>query len=70
MYDNSINLKGKKFGKLKVVEKTEKRQRGYVIWKCLCDCGNITYVTSNNLKHNLTRSCGCLMKKKNREENK
>jgi len=30
--------------------------------KCLCDCGNITYVPLSALKSGNTRSCGCLQK--------
>lgn len=54
------DLIGKKFGKLTVIEKTEKRECGYVVWKCLCECGNITHVTSGNLLSGNTFSCGCL----------
>ena len=67
MYDhlknagNMIKNKiGKKFGKLIVLEDTGKRQLKYVIWKCLCDCGNITEVRSNHLKSGHTKSCGCI----------
>lgn len=34
-------------------------------WKCQCDCGNICYVTSDNLKRGDTPSCGCITKEKN-----
>ncbi len=27
-------------------------------WRCLCDCGNETIVTSNHLKSEHTKSCG------------
>ena len=30
------------------------------LWECLCDCGNITYASSNHLKSGHTKSCGCL----------
>jgi len=46
------------FGHLKVIEDSGKRSsQGCVIYKCLCECGNYTYVRSDNLKNN-TRSCG------------
>ena len=61
---NSKNLLGQKFGKLTVIEKTEKRSSGgNIIWKCKCDCGNIVEVPSNHLKNNETLSCGCLKSK-------
>lgn len=53
-----IDLTGKRFGKLTVVE-YDYNQRKY---KCVCDCGNIIYVLPQNLRGNQTRSCGCLVK--------
>ena len=47
---NKLNLKGMKFGKLQVLEETDKRtSRGAVIWKCLCECQTISYVSSTAL---------------------
>lgn len=48
-----------KYGFLTTVEKTEKRIRGYVVWKCKCECGNTAYVTSRQLKQSQNISCGC-----------
>ncbi len=57
----SKDLKNKRFGKLIVLEATEKRNSDRnIIWKCLCDCGNICEVSTNNLIQNYTKSCGCL----------
>ena len=53
------DLTGLKFGFLTVLEKTEKRVGGSVIWKCICDCGNTTEVSSGNLHSEHTKSCGC-----------
>lgn len=57
----SKNLVGQKFGKLTVIKDSEKRtkDRG-IIWECQCECGNITYVSTNNLIQKYTFSCGCL----------
>ena len=54
-----FNLKteniGKRYGLLTVLSyDTDKK-----MWKCKCDCGNITYVKRFNGN---TRSCGCLKK--------
>lgn len=57
-------LVGKRFGRLVVLEATDKKYKnsGDIIWRCQCDCGNITYVATANLnaKVNFTASCGCM----------
>ncbi len=53
------DLTGKQFGKLTVIEKTDIRSNGFVVWKCICQCGNTTMVTTNNLTGGTVRSCGC-----------
>lgn len=56
-----IDLTGQRFGRLVVVERGEnKGNQPY--WKCLCDCGNIKYISGASLKQGVTRSCGCLHK--------
>lgn len=44
---------------LTVIEKVG-RKHSYVLWQCLCDCGNVTTVISSNLVRGDTKSCGCL----------
>lgn len=56
------NLIRKKFERLLVLEKTDKRKDGKVLWKCQCDCGNITYVSTKHLNNGEVKSCGCLKK--------
>ena len=58
------DLVGKRFGKLVVIEETSKRNKKKIIWKCLCDCGNICEASSDNLISGSTKSCGCLRKEK------
>lgn len=50
---------GQRYGRLTVLEKTDQRLGGRVVWKCLCDCGNLAYVTASRLKNGATKSCGC-----------
>lgn len=61
-----INLVGKRFGKLVVIERAENRQfpcgASVVCWKCRCDCGNIVTVCGSGLR-NGTKSCGCAKNK-------
>ena len=56
-----IDLTGQRFGRLRVIKETEKRNRngGNVIWLCECDCGAVVEVSSENLRRGATKSCGC-----------
>lgn len=54
------NLANQRFGMLLVLEETNLRQRGGVVWKCRCDCGLIKNVVSKHLHNKGTKSCGCL----------
>lgn len=59
-----VNLKGQKFGKLTVIEDTEKiTNNRHRIWKCQCDCGTVIEVSSDKLTTGNTQSCGCLKSK-------
>lgn len=63
------SLVGKKFNRLTVLEKTDKRMSSNVIYTCRCDCGKITEVASNNLLRGHTKSCGCLVLQRVKERN-
>lgn len=57
----TLDLTNKRFGKLIALEKTNLRSSdGRVIWKCLCDCGQICYVDTHSLQEGKKKSCGCL----------
>ena len=55
------DLTGKRFGRLVAIRPTEKRSCKGIIWQCECDCGNITYIRTNNLTNGHIKSCGCLI---------
>ena len=62
MGSQSIDLNGKKFGKLLVVGRTENRTaRAGTYWDCLCDCGEAKPYRSDLLRKGLVESCGCTM---------
>lgn len=72
------DLTGERFGKLVVIEKAP-AEFDYIIpatgkhvykWKCKCDCGNIKYITDNQLRYGYTKSCGCLRKDLLKEKSK
>jgi hypothetical protein len=57
-----IDLKGKRFGRLKVIKRDGTSKSGNAMWMCECDCGNIKTVNSHNLMTGGTLSCGCFKK--------
>lgn len=57
---NKKDITGKRHGMLTVIEPTKNHKGRELRWLCKCDCGNITYVQSSNLRNGHTRSCGCL----------
>lgn len=58
----AINLAGERFGKLTVKERAG-TQCGHVMWRCICDCGNQVFSTTNDLRRGKTKSCGCMRTK-------
>ena len=53
-----IDLTGKRFGRLVVIERSDKIG-SHPMWLCECDCGNRVIVDGANLRTNHTKSCGC-----------
>jgi hypothetical protein len=54
-----IDMLGKKFGMLTVIELAGQDKRKEYLWKCRCDCGNETIVLGGNLRSGHIKSCGC-----------
>ena len=57
-----MQMIGQKFGRLTVIEELPERKKGLIVYKCQCDCGAYTNVTSHDLKNGHTKSCGCLVR--------
>jgi len=57
-----IDLVGKKFGRLIVIDRSYPNQNKHLMWLCKCDCGKEKIIVGYNLKRNHTNSCGCLRK--------
>jgi hypothetical protein len=56
-----VDLMGKRFGKLLVVARHEKKTKhNNVRWVCRCDCGKTTIAASGNLRNGHYVSCGCV----------
>jgi hypothetical protein len=54
-----VDLTGKTFGRLTVVEEAGRSNAGKVLWRCTCECGNETVVVGGDLRSGRTTSCGC-----------
>lgn len=60
----AIDLKGKTFGRLEVLERAGTAYTpnftAVPLWRCRCECGNELIVRGISLRNGYTRSCGCL----------
>lgn len=54
-----INLSGERFGRLTVIKRIGTK-RNSPLWFCKCDCGNSYEGTTNALRSENTKSCGCI----------
>jgi len=58
-----LNLTGFKNNNLTALEIVGKTKQGRMLWKCLCDCGKETIVSSSCIKRGTIKSCGCIINK-------
>lgn len=58
-----LDLTGKHFGRLIVIERAENAGR-HPKWKCVCECGREAVIYGSNLRQGYTKSCGCLHSEK------
>lgn len=58
---NFIDITGQKFGRLTVIE-IAGRNKGRIMWRCKCDCGNEAIIPSYYIRTGASKSCGCLIK--------
>ena len=57
----TIDLVGKKFGLLTVVERVSKSDDNNLFaWRCICECGNEKIAEGYHLRRGMVSSCGCL----------
>lgn len=62
-----LDLRGQMFGRLVVIEEAGRSKHGFVLWRCVCDCGNEVIVSSNCLRTGQTQSCGCYQRERSSE---
>lgn len=56
---NSIDLTGRTYGLLTVIQQNGRNNTNSFQWLCQCNCGNQKTIAGNNLVSGNTKSCGC-----------
>lgn len=60
----ALDISGKRFGRLTAISRTAVKRKNSPgtasIWRCVCDCGNVTATALSSLRQGSARSCGCL----------
>lgn len=57
-----INIIGRRFGRLIVIEETDERTKcGEIKYRCKCDCGNEKIIAGTALRYGKSQSCGCIL---------
>lgn len=64
-----VDITGAKFNRLTAIECVGTNKNREKMWKCECECGNISIVRLSALKYGLTKSCGCLQRENVRKAN-
>ncbi len=57
---NAVEMVGRRFGRLTVLERVAGNPWRGRRWLCRCECGKITTVSGGPLRAGKTQSCGCL----------
>lgn len=55
-----LDLKGRRFGRMLVLQRAANTLAGSTTWICRCDCGVEKHVVGRSLRRSRTKSCGCL----------
>lgn len=63
MKKERMNIEGKTFGKLHVIEYSHTNKHGQSMWMCRCECGEEKMVSGSHLLNGHTTSCGCIKKR-------
>lgn len=53
------DITGKKYGRLTAIEYSHTNNDKKAVWKCICDCGNVCFVSGKHMRSGNTTSCGC-----------
>ena len=68
-----IDLTGQQFGRLTILYRDKEAEKlkkdRHAMWRCQCECGNLTSVVGRDLRRGATLSCGCLQKERTSRAN-
>lgn len=53
------DISRQRFGRLTVLSVEGRNGRKAIVWKCICECGNVHFATTWSLKGGSVSSCGC-----------
>lgn len=62
MARNATDLTAQRFGRLRVISRSDNSKHGAARWDVLCDCGDAKTVRTDQLTRANTVSCGCFAK--------
>lgn len=54
-----IEMEGKRYNRLTVLERVENNHLGVIQYLCVCDCGTKKVIRGESLRRGRTKSCGC-----------
>jgi hypothetical protein len=63
-----VDLVGKRYGRLVVLERVENATNGSSRWLCKCDCGSTRIHTAGTLNSGVVQSCGCYGKESRKKQ--
>lgn len=63
----TIDLTGRRFGRLVVIGRESSDKVGHARWLCRCECGTEKIILATSLIRGSTTSCGCYQRQRTRE---
>ena len=61
------NLIGQRFNRLTVIKRKNNDKNNRARWLCLCNCSQLTIISTDSLRGGIIKSCGCLKSERNKE---
>jgi hypothetical protein len=61
-----IDMRGQRFGRLRILHRDGVDTSGHIRWIARCDCGTRTRVDGDDLRSGRIAGCGCLMRQRRR----